>query len=258
MALMKGREHESRTRNKAMVHYGDAKFAAAYAHNRDAIPEVIAALSEGARLTSRSQILEIGCGTGNYVGAISENTGGACYGLDRSEAMLRHARESAGRVKFLCADATRLAFADQSFDLVFSIDAIHHIAAHAQYYAEAHRVLRPHGWLCTMTHNEDQIRDYAVLSQYFPETVPIYIARFPTESALRASMERAGFREIAAAVVSQVVEVADSARYANRAYSVLHRISEDAFKRGLARLERDLAMGPIRGVRRYLALWGKK
>lgn len=241
-----------------MAHYGDAKVAAAYARNRTAMPAVVGALLDGAQMTCRSRVLEIGCGTGNYIHAISEATGSTCYGLDRSEAMLRHARASCGHGGFLRGDATQLAFSDESFDLVFSVDVIHHIAARAHYFAETYRVLRPRGWVCTMTCSEDLLRDYLVLSRYFPDTVPINIARYPSVSALRASMTRAGFRDVSEVIVSDFVEVTDSSRYADKAYSVLHRISEDAFKRGLARLERDLAMGPIRGVRQSLTLWGKK
>jgi SAM-dependent methyltransferase len=241
-----------------MADYGDASVAAAYARNRTAMSAVLAALVEGVRITGQSQILEVGCGTGNYIRAISEIAGCRCYGLDRSEAMLEHARASAGHVEYLRGDAAQLAFSDETFDLVFSVDAIHHIAEGERYFAEAHRVLRQQGWVCTMTCSEDLLRDYVVLGRYFPDTIPINIARYPSVSSLRESMARAGFRDVSEAVVSDSVVVTDSSRYADKAYSALHRISEDAFKRGLARLERDLAMGPIRGVRRSLALWGKK
>ena len=252
------RQSELQSRNTATADYDDASVAAAYARNRSIVPAVVAALVEGARIAEQSQILEIGCGTGNYIRAIGELAGCTCYGLDRSEAMLRHARASGGHVEFLRGDATELGFPDRSFDLVFSVDVIHHIAGRAQYFAEAHRVLRPHGSVCTVTCSEDLLRDYFVLGQYFPDTVPINIARYPSISSLRESMTRAGFRDVSEVIVSDFVEITDSSRYADKAYSALHRISEDAFRRGLANLKRDLATGPIRGVRRSLALWGKK
>jgi hypothetical protein len=32
----------------------------------------------------------------------------------------------------------------------------------------------------------------------------------------------------------------------------------EAHRRGIARMERDLKMGPLQGTTRYLLLWGKK
>ena len=249
---------KSRPQSVVTAHYGDAAVAEAYARNRTVVPSILAALVDGARITEESKILEVGCGTGNYIHAISLATGGTCYGLDRSEAMLRYARARAHHVEFVRGDAAQLGFPDESFNLVFSVDVIHHIVERDQYLAEAFRVLRPDGRICTMTHSEALLRDTLVLSRYFPDTVPINIARYPSISSLRESMTRAGFRDVSEAIVSDSVEITDSARHAAKAYSVLHQISEEAFKRGLANLERDLAKGPIRGVRRSLALWGRK
>ena len=71
-------------------------------------------------------------------------------------------------------------------------------------------------------------------------------------------MVSAGFEDVSESIVSQPVEVSDSGRYAEKAYSVLHLIPQDVFECGLHSLDRDLAGGPIRGVWRYLALWGVK
>ncbi|OFX26719.1 MAG: hypothetical protein A2Z07_02230 [Armatimonadetes bacterium RBG_16_67_12] len=44
--------------------------------------------------------------------------------------------------------------------------------------------------------------------------------------------------------------------YRDRAFSSLHLIPQEAFARGLARMEQDLREGPIHCVSRYLLLWG--
>ena len=239
-----------------MVNYDG--LAREYAQHRGTLPAVTEALIEGGSLTRDSQVLELGCGTGNYIRALKETVGCASWGVDRSEEMLAHARARAGDVEFVLGDATRLGFADKSFDLVFSVDVIHHIEAKADFYKEAYRVLGPGGRLCTMTHAEELIRNSMLLSRYFPETVPDNIARYPTVDEHRDWMTRAGFREFSETVVSHPVTVTDSGCYASKANSTLHMIPADAFERGLMRLERDLAAGPVTGLRRYLGLWGTK
>ena len=58
--------------------------------------------------------------------------------------------------------------------------------------------------------------------------------------------------------VEHPVEITNIAPYASKANSTLHLIPQEAFERGLARLERDLAKGPIRGMRRYLFVWATR
>ncbi len=239
-----------------MVNYDG--LAREYARHRGPLPAVTQALIEGGSLTRDSRVLESGCGTGNYVLALQDAAGCACWGIDRSEEMLAHARARAGDVAFALGDATHLGFADNSFDLVFSVDVIHHIEAKTDFYKEAYRLLVPGGRLCTMTDSEELIRNSMVLSRYFPETVPVNIARYPTVNEHREWMMRAGFREFSEAVVSHPVTVTHSGCYASKANSTLHMIPADAFERGLMRLERDLAAGPVTGLRRYLGLWGTK
>jgi len=46
--------------------------------------------------------------------------------------------------------------------------------------------------------------------------------------------------------------------YRERAFSALRLIDDDAFVRGLARLENDAARGEVRCVARYVMLWARK
>ncbi len=239
-----------------MVNYDG--LAREYARHRGTLPAVTEALIEGGSLTRDSRVLELGCGTGNYIRALKDTVGCACWGIDRSQDMLGQARARAGDVVFALGDATRLDFVDKSFDLVFSVDVIHHVDAPEDFYQEAYRVLVPGGQLCTMTHSEELIRHSMVMSRYFPETVAVNLARYPRIAELRAWMRGAGFGELSQETITSPLEIADSGCYATKANSTLHLIPQDAFERGLARLGSDLANGPITGVQRQLALWGSK
>jgi ubiquinone/menaquinone biosynthesis C-methylase UbiE len=232
--------------------------AGEYAAHRRIHSGVFRVLCKRGRLGAESTVLEVGCGTGNYISALAGRTSCAAWGLDPSPGMLAHAHGRAERVTWLLGRAEQLGFAGQAFTLVFSVDVIHHVADKASYYYEAARVLRPGGQVCTITDSEEIIRRREVLSGYFPETVEIELARYPRIGQLEAWMAAAGLVEPVVVTVEEPYEVTSAQAFRDKAYSSLHLISEEAWQAGLERLERDLARGPIRGASRYACLWGRK
>jgi SAM-dependent methyltransferase len=76
-----------------------SELAAAYAQYRRVHPEVLRSLR--AAVSSESRILEVGCGTGNYLVAIRETVGCRCCGSDASAEMLSQARARNGQVQLM-------------------------------------------------------------------------------------------------------------------------------------------------------------
>jgi SAM-dependent methyltransferase len=234
------------------------RFAAEYARNRRIQPEVFRALVTGAGIGATSRVLEVGCGTGNYITALQGLTGCACRGLDPSEEMLARARARSEAVPFQAGRAEALPFPDASFDLVFSVDAIHHVDNRSQAFREAFRVLCPGGKVCTATDSDWIIRNRQPLATYFPDTVGVDLGRYPSLAELRDGMAVAGFVDVAEQQVEFAYQVTDARPYRERAFSCLRLIPEEAFRAGLQRLEQDLRAGPVAGVSRYVLLWGTK
>jgi ubiquinone/menaquinone biosynthesis C-methylase UbiE len=232
--------------------------AAVYVEHRRAVPEVLKGLQATSAIDNGSRILEVGCGTGNYISALRTASECKAWGVDPSEEMLASARSSDPRVHFSWGRGETLRFEDEFFDLVLSVDVIHHIADRAEYLSEAFRVLRPGGRICTVTDNEWIIRNRLPLSGYFPDTVEPELARYPTEPELRREMAWAGFRDIVGTVVEHHYELDDVSAYKARAFSSLHLISDEALARGVRRMKLDMELGPIPCVARYLLLWGRK
>ena len=119
-------------------------------------------------------------------------------------------------------------------------------------------MLNPGGRACTVTDSEWIIRHRTPLAAYFPETVTVDLERYPRSDQLYQAMRAAGLLELAEHQVESPFQLTDAQAYRDKAFSSLHLISEEAFERGLQRMERDLEAGPILGISRYVLLWGAK
>jgi ubiquinone/menaquinone biosynthesis C-methylase UbiE len=95
-------------------------------------------------------VLDIGCGTGALLSALSQRIGRG-VGLDVSPRMLAHAHErnvADPKLDFTQGDAARAPFPDGSFDVVVSFLSLHYLAW-PQAVDEVMRVLAPEGrFLC--------------------------------------------------------------------------------------------------------------
>jgi SAM-dependent methyltransferase len=171
--------------------------------------------------------------------------------------MLAVARARWPAVRFSLGTAEALPASDEWFDVVFSIDVIHHVADRARSLAEAFRVLGAGGRLCVGTEDEAMIRA-RFHSRYFPETVDVELARYPAIGELVGLLTASGFTRVREERIESSRFIGDSRPYRDKAFSPLHLIPEAAHRRGLARLVCDLADGPMVAPVRQLLLWAEK
>ena len=101
-------------------------------------------LLDAATVESGTRLLDIGCGPGAVIAA-GLARGASVTAVDLSAAMVREARQRFPTSDLRVCDATRLPFADASFDAVTFGFCLHHMAQPHLALAEAHRVLRPGG-----------------------------------------------------------------------------------------------------------------
>lgn len=124
--------------------YGEDLGQTSWATNRESaeIPQLL-------DLTSRSKVLEVGCGSGRYAVQLAEATGCRILGIDINAAGIATANQLAasrciGTAKFEHHDASQpLEFSDGAFDAAFSNDSLCHIPRRAGLLAELFRVLAP-------------------------------------------------------------------------------------------------------------------
>jgi SAM-dependent methyltransferase len=236
----------------------DQQIASDYGRLRNVHAPLLEALISGAGIHARSRVLELGCGTGNYICAIGARTGCSAWGVDPSGAMLSTARSQEPQFTWICAPAENPGLTDERFDFVFNVDAVHHFQDRARVFSGIASVLLSTGCICTATDSEEIIQNRAPLSIYWPETIELELARYPRIDTLENELRAAGFVNLRCEEVSATGWLTDPAPYQKKVFSALRLLPEPAFERGLRHLKADLAKGPVRSVSRYLLLWAKR
>ena len=114
-------------------------------------PTEVGALLQGVEVENL-EILDIGCGLGAIALLLTEKyQAKSVVGIDIEPNLIEHCVKRAAkaqlqdRVRFKLVQPGPLPFADSSFDLVFSKDAIIHIPDKESLYADVLRILKPGG-----------------------------------------------------------------------------------------------------------------
>jgi ubiquinone/menaquinone biosynthesis C-methylase UbiE len=129
-----------------------SRFANAFAYGRAKVDRLLGACFK--RLPPGARVLDVGCGTGEYVRRAAE-LGFSASGVEPAAAMREAAIANNPGSQILDGSATALPFPDQSFDLVICIEVLRYLdrADNRLALREMHRVLKPGGMLFLTTVN---------------------------------------------------------------------------------------------------------
>lgn len=109
------------------------------------------------KLPPGTTLLDVGCGIGGSTRILARDYGFSTTGITISPQQVRRARELTPTgldAKFQVDDALNLSFPDNSFDVVWSIEAGPHMPDKARYAQEMMRVLKPGGILVVADWNQ--------------------------------------------------------------------------------------------------------
>jgi SAM-dependent methyltransferase len=134
-------------------------------------------------------LLEVGCGSGYYSEVFADLVpGGVSYtGIDYSEAMIARARARYPSVTFEMADATRLAYPDDAFDIVFNGVSLMHIIDYQAAISEAARVAGRYCVLHTVPVFDDHQTTYLKKFAYGAPVVEIIFGKSELMSLCRGA-----------------------------------------------------------------------
>jgi len=206
-------------------------------------------VAEHIRTPAVRNIIDLGCGTGRFSGALSSRFKATVIGIDPSRKMLGQA--TAGRVHsdvfYACGAAEAMPIPSNSVDLVFISMAFHHFSDPRQAARECRRVLRKNGRVFMRTASRENISMYAYVP-FFPTSRPILEQRIPSLDFQCEVFKQASFQILSSGVVTQQIAT-DYSDYADklavRADSILLSLDDEAFNAGLKAVRCEKSAGPI-------------
>lgn len=153
--------------------------------------ETEAALLAAVRCDAEEKLLEVGCGEGGNLWHLRDRAG-ARFGIDFSAAKARAAARQGGGALVACADATRLPFADETFDVTLVRDLLHHVPTRLDVLTQAYRVTKHGGRLHLF---EPNARAPLALLQAAAVRAERGVLR-STERRLRDELEATGWKHL--------------------------------------------------------------
>jgi ubiquinone/menaquinone biosynthesis C-methylase UbiE len=109
---------------------------------------------EACNPTESTEVLDLGCASGLLLQRIQLSYKARGTGVDVSSNLIEKAKSVNPENTYLIADASKLPFPDNSFDIVTSFDNLEHIKEYQEVLKEIVRVLKPNGKLILNTINK--------------------------------------------------------------------------------------------------------
>jgi len=197
-------------------------------------------------------VLEVGCGTGHWLGELQPLVARAC-GLDLSSGMLCRARDKEASLSLVRGRASQLPFDGATFDLVYCVNAIHHFDRPRAFVQEACRALRRGGTLAVIGMDPRGQRDTWYVYDYFEGVYETDLRRFPSWSTVMDWMAEEGLVDVGCRVVERFASdlvgraVLSHPFLRKESCSQLALLSDEAYAMGLRRIKAALAEAEAAG-----------
>ena len=231
-----------------------------YNTTRKADPEIAETLYKFLQPVNDGLYLDLGCGTGNYLKALSEK-GVQFIGADPSEVMLQEAKKNNPEVEIVNAGAEQLPFEGHHFNGGMGNFTLHHWSNIQKGINEIYRVLKPSGRFIFFSFTPQQLYGYW-LHHYFPEMIRISSEVIPNEKFMKEIFLNAGFKNIATEKYFVPEDLQDQFLYANKYHPERYLLPEvragassfriysvqEEVEAGLKQLEEDINTGLVTSI----------
>lgn len=144
------------------------------------------------RGSARGQMLEVGCGEGDFL-ELAETAGWDVTGIEYSSTASERARQRLKRGCVLCGELRDAALPSEKFDLCVLSDVLEHVRSPLEFLREIHRVLKPGGTLFIATPSIDSW-SARLLRQKWMEFKAEHLTYFDRQT-VQTALFKSGFRE---------------------------------------------------------------
>lgn len=215
-------------------------YAKKYSLYRSAYPWITDPIaSEIKLLPMGSIVLEIGCGTGNYIISISNKLKAYAYkGFDLSVEMLTIASSRSNEVEFSQGNADiSFPYGDEVAEFAFLVDVVQHITNYPVFFHECSRILKPYRNLIIVTDSEENMKKRS-LTKYFPEILEIELKRYPKINELNRYAINNGLTPISSELAEGFIEIDEDfvERVKNKFSSAMRLMRDEDHKCGVERV----------------------
>ena len=204
----------------------------------------------GLALQPGARVADIGCGYGGTARLAAEIFGARVFGLTLSAAQKRHADTvpvARGTVEIAVRDWREAQLADGSFDALFALESLEHIADKAGFARMARRAVRPGGRVAVTTWlAAERVSPWARRHLLDAVSREASVAALVTVRELRAVFADAGFSEVAVEDLSPQVRKTWSVVLGRLAWRLLTRRAYWSFLRKSQPADRDFARASAR------------
>lgn len=195
--------------------------------------------------SSAERILEVGCGTGHWLGEL-QRLERELFGLDLSPGMLGQATQGLKSTPLVCGNASCLPFIDACFDMIFCVNAIHHFDQKQKFISQAKRAIQSGGMLVIIGWDPHAGNDRNYIYHYFDGVHKNVLNRHTSFKTIEKWMIETGFERIQHRLADRIIkplygdEVLKSPFLKKHNSSQLILLSDEAYIAGLNRIKDDL------------------
>ena len=211
---------------------------------------------------SNINVLDFGCGNGNYIKAMRKYTNYHIYGVEPCEEMIKLAKIQNPNVIIKSGNHLSIPFPDNFFEYVYMTNVVHQVPDISAMYNEIYRILKPNGVLCICTESRRQLLSKYWI-RYFPSIIIEDLKRFPSISKLKRIAKKQLFRTIKVTFVGEKkwshISKFLLEQVTKCSMSVLNLISTDEYKNGKEKMLKAYKKRKVHFSNRgYTFLWLRK